>query len=201
MVAVDGLSADRPLEALPARIVNAALRAVNATADRTSPEARRRIRAQVNFQAQYLTGTDSSGQQRLGVSQRATSGSLEAVITGRSKPTSLARFVQGSPAIGKPGVTVSVAPGFARFMERAFVIRLPAGRSDIETQNNLGLAIRLKPGEVVHNKRVMARLSGNLYLLYGPAVDQVFATVREDVAPGAEQFLGDEFMRLWELNL
>jgi hypothetical protein len=202
IIAIEGLSESRPLESLPKTIIQAAQRAVNRTADRTTTAARRGVREQINFAAQYLSGTDSSGRQRLGVSKRASADSLEAVITGRHRPTSLARFITGNPSIGKAGVTVSVAPGFARFMKRAFVIRLPAGRSgDVEPKSNLGLAIRLKPNEVIHNKRVMARISGNLYLLYGPSVDQAFASVREDIVPAAEQFLGTEFIRLMGLDL
>ena len=201
IVAIEGLG-DRPVEQIPAAMVLAAQRAVNRTAERTSTAARRMVRDQVNFPAQYLTGTDSSGQQRLGITKRASAGDLEAVITGRHRPTSLARFVSGNPSPGKAGVSVQVATGFARFMRRAFVIRLPAGRdANIETKSNLGLAIRLKPGEVIHNKRVMIQLKGNLYLLYGPSVDQVFNTVREDVAPDAQDFLGDEFSRLMGLDL
>lgn len=200
-MAVEGLADTRPLDALPRNILVAAQRAVNRTADRGATAARRIVREQVNFAAQYLTGTDSSGRQRLGVSKRASVDNLEAVITGRQRPTSLARFATGSPQVGKTGVQVEVAPGFARLMRRAFVIRLPAGKSDVETKSNLALAIRLKPGEVIHNKRVMVRLKGNLYLLYGPSVDQAFATVREDVAPDAEQFLGAEFTRLLGLDL
>lgn len=201
VVAVEGLADTRSLDNLHRNILLACQRAVNRTADRTATASRRGIREQVNFAAQYLTGTDSSGRQRLGVSKRASEGNLEAVITGRHRPTSLARFVVGNPPPGKAGVQVSVAPGFARMMRRAFVIRLPAGRSDLETKSNLGLAIRLRPGEDIHNKRVMLRLSGNLYLLYGPSVDQVFATVRGDVAPDAEQFLGAEFVRLLGVDL
>lgn len=196
VVAAEGLADSRPLEAMPRNILLACQRAVNRTAERAATASRRGIREQVNFAAQYLTGTDSSGRQRLGITKRASTDNLEAVITGRHRPISLARFIVGNPSPGKAGVQVSVAPGFARMMRRAFVIRLPAGKSDLETKSNLGLAIRLRPGEEIHNKRVMLRLSGNLYLLYGPSVDQVFATVRGDVAPNAEQFLGAEFVRL-----
>ena len=200
IVAIEGLE-DRPLETLPKQILLAAQRAVNRTAERTSTASRRLIREQVNFPAQYLTGTDSSGRQRLGITKRASGTDLEAVITGRQRATSLARFITGNPTPGKAGVNVSVSTGLARFMKRAFVIRLPAGQANIETKSNLGLAIRLKPGEVIHNKRVMAQLKGNLYLLYGPSVDQVFNTVREDVVPDAQAFLGEEFSRLMGLDL
>ncbi len=200
IVAIEGLR-DRPLEALPGNILLAAQRAVNRTADRTATRSRQLVREQVNFKAQYLSGVDSSGRPRLGVSKRASTGELEAVITGRGSPTSLARFVSGSPSPGKAGISVAVAPGFARFMKRAFIIQLPAGRATDAELSNRGVAIRLRPGEVIHNKRVMLRLKGNLYLLYGPSVDQVFNGVREDVAPEAEAFLGEEFSRLMGLNL
>lgn len=196
VVAVEGLADTRSLESLPRNILVACQRAVNRTADRAATASRRGVREQVNLPAQYLTGTDSTGRQRLGVSKRASEDSLEAVITGRQRPTSLARFLVGNPQPGKAGVKVAVAPGFASLMRRAFVIWLPAGKSVVETKSNLGLAIRLRAGQDIHNKRVMLRLSGNLYLLYGPSVDQVFATVRSDVAPDAEQFLGAEFIRL-----
>ena len=200
VVAIEGLADTRAINDLPKNILVAAQRAINRTADRSATDARRRTREQVNFPAQYLTGTDSGGRQRLGISRRAGDGNLEAVITGRQRATSLARFVT-SGVVGKQGVTVQVAPGFARLMRRAFLIRLPAGNQLTETKGNLGLAIRLKPGETIQNKRAMIRVKGNLYLLYGPSVDQVFNTVREDVAPDAEQFLAGEFLRLMELDL
>ncbi len=202
VIAIEGLAATRSLESLPKNMLLAAQRAVNRTADRASTASRRGVREQINFGAQYLTGTDSTGKQRLGVSKRASAGSLEAIITGRQRPTSLARFVTGNPQPGKAGVNVSVAPGFARFMRRAFLLRLPAGKAgNVETKSNLGLAIRLRPDEVIHNKRVMLKLRGNLYLLYGASVDQVFASVREDVAPDAQDFLGAEFTRLMGLDI
>ena len=75
-------------------------------------------------------------------------------------------------------------------------MRLRAGTADIETKSNLGLALRLRPGESVLNKRQMVQVSGNLYLLYGPSVDQVFRSVAEDIAPEATDILEAEFLRL-----
>lgn len=201
VVAIEGFAETRPLESLPKDILLAAQRAVNRTADRTATRGRDKVREEVNFMARYLTGVDSSGNQRLGVSKKASDGDLEAVITGRQRPTSLARFLVGGKTPGKAGLSVQVAPGFARYMRRAFVIQLPAGRGGIETQNNLGLAIRLRADEVIHNKRVMRSMGGGLYLLYGPDVSQVFNTVREDISPEAADFLAGEFTRLMELDL
>lgn len=200
VIAVEGLSALRGLDAIPREIQTAALRAVNATADRAAVRSRRRVRDQVNFPARYLTGKDSSGRQRLGVSKRARGDDLEAIVTGRHRPTSLARFATGGRP-GKNGVTVQVAPGFARFMRRAFLIRLPAGKAAVETKSNLGLAIRLKPGERIEHKRRMVQVRGNLYLLYGPSIDQVVADAFDEQQDDNADFLEREFVRLVELDI
>lgn len=201
VVAVEGLSALHTLESLPKNVVTAALRALNSTADRSAAASRREVGKQVNFSARYLTGTDASGNQRLGVSKRARGTNLEAVITGRARPTMLARFVT-SGTVGKAGVRVEVAPGFAKLMKSAFLIRLPAGKGgNVETNSNLGLAIRLKPGETIQNKKQMIQLKNGLYLLFGPSVDQVFKDVAEAESIPAADFLETEFLRLIDLDL
>lgn len=196
VVALEGFAADRPLDTLPREIKTAASRAINRTADRGRTSAARRILQQVALPASYL----NPSQGRLTVSKKASADDLEAVITGRQRPTSLARFARGGAAAGKAGITVEVAPGFAKFMRRAFLIRLRSGAEVDSKAPNIGLAVRLKPGETVENKRQMVRLKGNLWLLYGPAVDQVFSTVREDIAPETLDFLGAEFLRLMNLD-
>lgn len=201
VVAIDGMEATRSLESLNGSVLKAAVRALNRAAERTRTQASRQIREQVAFPASYL----NPSQGRLTVSAQAREDNLEAVISARVRPTMLARFASGG-TVGKAGVSVQVAPGFAKFMKRAFLIRLPAGRTGgsdgVETKSNLGLAIRLKPGEVIQNKKVMQRIGkkGNLYILYGPSVSQVFQSVREDVSPDAAEFLATEFARLLELD-
>ncbi len=197
VVAIDGISENRPLDALPAQIKRAALRAVNRTAERTRTSSARKIREQVNFPARYLSGQNG----RLTL-RKAKDADDEAVITGRFRPTSLARFVTSGAVGGKNGVRVQVAPGFARFMRRAFLIRLRAGSADLDTKSNLGLAIRLRPGEKIENKKQMVQVGkSGVYLLYGPSVSSVFRSVAEDELPDAEAFLEREFARLMELEL
>lgn len=201
-IAIEGLSELRNLDSIPKAIETAAVRAINRTTERTAVEARKRVRDQVAFPAQYLTGRDGNGRQRLGVTRKARSGQLEAEITGRFRPTMLARFATRGAVGQKGGVTVQVAPGFARLMRRAFLIRLPAGRGgDAETKANMGLAIRLRPGETIENKRKMVQMKNGAYLLFGPSVDQVFTTVRNDMTPDTLDFLEREFSRLLELDL
>jgi hypothetical protein len=195
VVAVEGLSAMRGLDSIPKDVTLAAMRAVNKATDRARTSSSKLMREQVDFPARYLSGQDG----RLEITQRATEGNLEAAITGRFRPTSLARFARsGTP--GKNGVRVEVAPGFAKLMRRAFLIRLRAGTADLDTKSNLGLAIRLKPGETIQNKKKAVQLKNGLVLLYGPSVDQVFRTVASDVAPETADFLEAEFLRLMELD-
>jgi hypothetical protein len=196
-VAIEGLEAIKSLDDLPERIARAAFRAINTTADRSRTDADRAIRLQVAFAASYLA--PSAG--RLTVTKRANGDDLAAVITARGRPTSLARYVVSGQVGKRGGVAVEVKPGLAKFMPRAFLMRLRAGAGPVDDANfNLGLAIRLKPGESIHNKKDMVRIASGLYLLYGPAVAQVFSTVSEDIAPAEAQFLEDEFSRLVALD-
>lgn len=85
-------------------------------------------------------------------------------------------------------------------MKGSFLVKLKSGNAKTDTQFNLGLAIRLKPGERLRNKTSMTQLDHNVYLLYGPSVDQVFRTVREDIAPDTASFLEAEFRRLLDIG-
>lgn len=193
VVAVEGLSALRDLEQIPAAIKRAAYQAVNKTADRTRTRMARRMREQVAFPASYLSGTNS----RLTVTERARADSVQATITGRFRATSLATFAKNRTPNRKGGARVEVAPGFAKLMRRAFIIRLRSGASEL---GNLGLAIRLKPGERIENKHKVVHMKGGLALLYGASVDQLMRTVAPEEAPEAEEFLEQEFLRLLNLG-
>jgi len=197
VVAVEGLSALRgSLAEIPADVKRAAYQAVNRTTDRTRTAASRRMREQVAFPARYL---DSTSNGRLQVTGRANADNLEARITGRHRATSLARFVTNGRVGNHQGVRVAVQPGFARMMRSAFLIRLRAGSANLDTKSNMGLAIRLKEGETIQNKKRVVQM-GNLHLLYGVSVDQVFRSVANDVAPDAADFLEQEFLRLLEVK-
>jgi hypothetical protein len=181
-------------------------RAVNAAAARAKAESARDIAADVGFPSQYLTGD------RFSITKYSTKDDLEAVISARFRPTSLARFVSSmSSARGRArggdqpiGLTVEVKPGLAKFMTGAFTIPLKRGTADIDTQANMGVAIRLR-GSPMHNKRVMAVSMGKgLYLLYGPSVAQVFGGdhgVAEKVSGPTADYMASEFERLMGLDL
>lgn len=198
LVAVEGLDVLDDLELIPNKILRAARAAVNRTTDRARTAAARTIREQVNFPARYLDPSE----QRLFVSERPSLTALEGKVTGRARATSLARFAQGNPQPrDRGGVRVAIkAGGGARFMPRAFVIRLRAGSAALDTKSNLGLAIRTQNGEPPRGAYKPKKIGDNLWLLYGPSVSQVFSTVRGDIAPDMADFLEAEFARLMNLE-
>ncbi len=190
VVAVDGLSGlHTDFDEVTDKIAKRASMAINATARKFKTQSGKLIREEVAFPARYLTGQGG----RLRVRRQATPTSLEAAIEGRFDPTSLTRFVKGSVAHGRRNPKLRVSPDKITQIPNSFIMNLASG--------NRGLAIRLKPGETVRNKRRMISFSkkdANLYLLYGPSVDQVFRSVAEDVAPDAAVYLEQEFIRLTE---
>ena len=199
-VAIEGVEGLQDLKNLGPEIHLNAVRAINKIADKQRAKAARLISGQINLPAQYLS--PSSG--RLTLAKKATRGDPEARIRARGRPTSLARYLVGNPGIGKAGVTVAVKPGQASFMRRVFMIRLPAGKSMDETRFNAGLAIRLRPGERINNKVAQVRMAKNLYLLYGPSVQQVFLNnrgggVADDISDETAKLVADEFLRLMDL--
>lgn len=188
VIAVDGLTTLQDIDSLDDRILAAARNAINRATDRARTRSDREIRKQVNFPARYLSD-------RLRVAKRASGRNLEGVITGRDRPTSLARFAKNrNPAATRKAgeVKLTVKPGTTTTIPNAFLMPLRNG--------NLGLALRLKPGETIRNKKYLTKVSKGLYLLYGPSVNQVFRTVADEkAAPDAATFLEREFLRLLEL--
>jgi hypothetical protein len=181
---------------MPEAATEAARMAINdIAAGRGMSLARREIEDQVAFPAGYINND------RMAVSKRATNADLEAIITARQRPTSLARFAQGDKTPGKPqinGIQVVVHSGNSKTMRKAFFVKLRAGKSATDDNYNIGLAIRLKPGErVIYNKKQqnMVQLSHGVYVLYGPSIEQIFRSVADEIAPELLNMLSDEFLR------
>lgn len=198
-VVVEGLEDLQDFKNLKPEIRLAASRAINAITKTGRTIIARDIRDQVNFPASYV----APGQKRLYVSKMANTADLEGRITARGRATSLARFVKGTPRKGQ-GVVLEVGKGKATYMKKAFLIRLPAGSGETDTKFNMGLAIRLRPGETLKNKVSVRRMEKGLYLLYGPSVQQVFRAndgsgVANDRAGYLSTRLTDEFLRLLEI--
>lgn len=200
-VALEGIETVREFQNLPKNIRQNAVRAINRIAQTQRTRAARLIGGQINLPARYLS--PSSG--RLSVSQKATTSQMQGRITARGRATSLARFARAGTPINRAGVNVQVKPGQATFLRRAFLIRLPGAGGGTETgEANTGLAIRLKPGESISNKRRQVKIAKGLYLLYGPSIQQVFLDndgkgVADDIADETADKLEAEFLRLMEL--
>lgn len=191
----------------PERVRKAATLAVNDTADWARTQASREMRAQVNFPARYL---DSKTEGRLSVSMRAKGDNLEARITGRRRPTSLARFTSNAQSVmaqmqrkggrqKRAPLKVQVSPGRTRLMRSAFPFKLRAGK-DTDTNFNLGIALRVPKGTAINKKSAIpvpgaSSAKTDLYLLYAPSVDQVFQSVAADLQAPAARRAEDEFLR------
>lgn len=173
-------------EQLPDIADQAMMLAINESVTREGMTALRRdMRSQVNFPSGYLESAD-----RLKVRRMASKGRLEAVIRGRDRPTSLARFAEGQTPANTRGRGVRVklkGQGAIKQMRKAFLVNLRGG--------NTGLAVRMKDGQSPSNAYKPVRLDKNLWLLYGPSVDQVFRTVAEDKSDEIADMVTRKFLR------
>ncbi len=181
--AIDGITR------FPEVIDKAASLAINTVANRSGMTLlRKSILDDIAFPRDYLTGD------RLGVTQNANPQRLEAVITARKRPTSLARFAAPGTPMGsraRIGIRVQVSKKGApkTFGKYAWLTTLRNG--------NIGLALALKPGETLDNRygEPAWLVPGRVALLYGPSVDQVFRHVSEDDAPKIGKMVYDEYNR------
>lgn len=151
------------------------------------------MRSQIAFPAGYLDETE-----KFGVTRFATPTSLETHITARQRPTSLARFATGGGP-GSEGVRLTVKKGRSVSLKKAFLVRLNAGTSLTGENYNLGVAVRIPGGNAaVRSKKdtsKMVRLSKDVFLLYGPSVDQVFRGVSVTETPAVLNDIEAEFYR------
>lgn len=201
---------------MPAAVEEAEVLSINRGIRFAHTASSREIRDQVNLKASYLGSASTGGNDRLRITRYAKAGSMEAVLRGRERPTSLATYTVGSRRLGKRTrgrpVRVKVsAKGGAVSMPGAWLMHLRAGKVLDDDTFNDGLAIRLKPGQTI-NKRQLANSfgdfefgekretpkSGRMYMLYGPSVAQVFDTVSQDVQEPVAEFVEREFIRQFE---
>lgn len=190
-------------EALPktaAQAMSIALNYATGTVGRAA--AKKEILQQVNFPAGYLDQPN-----RLWQSVFSSPSSLEARLSGRDRPTSLARFATSTQPVRRGasfsraggtsrGAAVMVRPGQLRTFQSGFLVQLRNG--------NTGFAIRLASGAVpraaYRPTAIFKRRDGTpsgVWLLYGPSVNQVFESVASEVSPEIVSALQDEFTRQW----
>lgn len=180
------------LEAAPETTRQAASLAMNTVIPRSGMSRyKQAMKSQVAFPAGYLESDD-----RFKVTRLSSPARLEAAIEARQRPTSLARFAT-SGAVGQEGLAVKVSNGHTRRLKKAFLVRLRAGTALDNDNFNLGLAVRL-PGGSFRNKKDqsrMVRLAKDVFLLYGPSVDQVFKSVAVTETPFVLDEIETEFYR------
>lgn len=193
---IEGATDDFLSEISDAKRARALMMAVNTTARDGRAMLARDVRDQVKLPARAVSPTG----RRLFVAQKATTARPEAVIRASGRPTSLAQYSSGGAAQNRSGAMVEVKPGMARYMRKAFYLKLPSGRG-VDTKGNLMLAVRLRPGEALRNKMSARRVASGLYVLYGPSVDQIFESADgsglvEDREPFLSDMLEKHFTRL-----
>lgn len=193
-VTADGLAdLQRMFQRAPQIADRAAQLAVNEAARYGRVQSSRQIAAEVNLTKGYID-------ERLTV-RLAKGGEQAATITGRWRPTSLSRFLTRKPVRGKP-VKVQVRRGGSAQTLKAFPVRLRAGKELTDSKFNMGLAIRLKAGQVPRNtsgaKLLSTDKSGAVWLLYGPSINQVFRDVRYKVDGPIADRLSSEFVRQYQ---
>lgn len=174
----------RFFDELPDIAEQAAVFALNDTVQREGLTLiKKDMREQVNFPSGYLE------EGRLKPVRFASQGRLEAVIRGRDRPTSLARFAEGQTPKNTrgQGVRVRVKRGQTELLRKAFLVTLKNG--------NTGLAVRVKGGETLRNTGAATQLAPGLFLLYGPSVDQVLRGVAEDRAGDIIDIVSNKFLR------
>lgn len=198
-ISLKGIDVSRALiDRFPKAVAEASRLAVAETGRFAFRESSKEIRGQINFTREYLGG-EASGGKRLKI-QRGVRGGQEFIrITAREVPTSLARFVVGTPVRGKP-IRVKVSPrGGARSIPGAFPVRLRRGKTLTEDSFNEGIAIRLSKSRTIRERAKgtdgLPELFPGVFLLYGPSVAQVFNTVSTDVKPRVGRKLETEFLR------
>lgn len=169
LLVVDGLDeAIKSLDDVPSFVISAARMAINDATKFGRKRAADKVLRSVALPASYVSNAEG----RLHIKKFATNRDLEAVISARSRATSLARFVTDSGSRAT-GVGVEVKPGSTKRLKGAWLIRLRAGNASLDTKSNLGLAVRTRDGKPPPGYKPVNIRGTNIWLLYGPSVAQV----------------------------
>lgn len=184
------------LAAMPEKAVKAAVLATNAAATKAAVWGKREVISQVAFPKRYLDD-------KLKVVSKANANNIEAVVRGEFQARSLASFAANKPkTFAKfykiaPRLRIKPTSNAGSFGTRMFFLALRQGQRFDEEAFNVGLAVRLKKGEQLRNTTgaVKATKIPNVYLLYGPSVNQVFQTVAPNIAGDVANYQATEFER------
>jgi len=154
------------------------------------------ISSELNLSQRYIMGGPAP---RLAVRRFASDSNLEAVVTGRDRPTSLARFSRSAVRLGKQRLSPTVkvaAQGGGQRIRGSFFVRLRRGVNFDGENFNVGLAVRLKPGQRIPGKNSMAKPGrSGFYLLYGPSVGQAYRSSSVRTVPAVSKRIGNTLAR------
>lgn len=177
------------LREAPGKAIEAARIALNGGAKRLASESSKAIRESLAFNARELYSPANPLGGKIAV-RLASNKTLEARVTGSDRPTLLSRFATNL-ATRRANPRVRVNPGRTKELERGFFLRFPNG--------TIGLAIRLKPGERIVNRRLgnayPLKGSPGAFVLFGPSVEQALGRAAPDKLDDVEAFVNAEFDR------
>ena len=199
------------LEQFPNAITRARTISLNDTARFALKRGAEEMRRQLRFPAGYLDDP-----KRFLISRFASDNSPTAIVSGRLRATSLARFAAPgqtpestgfqprTAAIDQPGTIVNVGNKGPKRMRSAFLIRLKRGKSFDQDNFNLGIAVRIKNGQAptyLNKYKFEVGRDSSLYVLYGPSVAQAFDIVAPSIAQEITSKLDYEFQRQLNVQL
>lgn len=184
---------------LPDRTNKALKLAVNDAALYGARLGKKQIMAEVNRSSAYL-GNPKNVNSKLARIKTASVNDLESIVQANHRLASLAGFSNSPVSFGRPksAIKVKVGKGGAKEVKRGFFIRLKKGDVLTEDNYNLGIAIRLKPGEKVGNKKVSKAKDSRIAVLYGPSVEQMFNRITPEIADDVLAFAEREFLRQFD---
>lgn len=184
---------------MPERTDKALRLAVNAASLHGARMAKKQMLAEVNRTSAYI-GNPKNINAKLAIVKTARAGDLESIVRAQHRPASLAGFSDSPVSFGRPKAPIRVRVGRSKTVEmkRAFFIRLKRGAALSEDNYNLGIAMRLKPGEKVNNKNVHVSGNSRYAVLYGPSVEQMFNRITPEITDEVLDYAEREFLRQFE---
>lgn len=181
---------------------SAASNAINKTATFTKSKSIDLIMDEVNLSKDYVSS-------KMSVVARASPANLRAIIQASDKATLLTRYPNSKV---KDGMRVSVDKGTGfRTLKNAFTV------TNLSYSNSTGIAMRNRDAAAYFkhaassgkrtgkkSRKLQRRLEAarknprGIYVLHARSVNQVFTSVRENVADDVKIFMADEFLKQFE---
>lgn len=161
---------------------------------------KREMVSAVNLPADALAG------RRFRISQRPTTANPEAVISADNNPLGLSRFVVGPGKVGMPGPQTRTLRGGTTTQwpkggdrgDYAFLIKVGPGKKGSAPAVRAGFGLAIRTTRPMENSREAFKIGKDLYLLFGPSVDQMFGQLMPQIVPRVEAKLQTEFARQYE---